>query len=100
MSQFPVLCQEKQIKHLVISPPDGDPAISLEATEIRRDISTTDSAHLIELKGSAQIRTALCGHEVPNRKMVVLHSDTAVYNEGTGEIEANGNVHIRFESVK
>jgi hypothetical protein len=97
MFQFPVVCQENQLKHVLISPPDGGPAISLEGLEISRDISTTASAHAVELKGRAQIRTTLCGHEVPNRKMVVLRADTAIYHEDTGEIEANGNVHVTFE---
>jgi hypothetical protein len=97
MCQFPVLCQDNQTKHLLISPPDGGPARSLEALEIRRD---TSNAHVVELNGMAQIRTALCGHEVLNRKMVVLRADTAVYHEDTGEIEANGNVHVTFEALK
>ena len=98
--QFPVLCQDNQPKHLQLSSPDGGPGISLVATSIRRDISRALYSPTIELSGSVEIRTALCGHEVPARKMMVLRADTATYNEQTGGIEASGKVRVNFEPLQ
>jgi lipopolysaccharide assembly outer membrane protein LptD (OstA) len=98
--QFSVLCQENQQKHLQISSPDGGPGISLAALNIERDISKASYSPAIELKGNVEIRTALCGHEVPARKMMVLRADVATYHEDSGQIEASGNVRVNFEPLR
>ena len=98
--QFSVLCQDNQPKHLQLSSPDGGPGISLVAARMTRDLSRASYTPTIELNGGVEIRTALCGHEVPARKMMVLRADAATYNEQTGEIEANGKVRINFEPLQ
>jgi lipopolysaccharide assembly outer membrane protein LptD (OstA) len=92
--------QENELKHVQIAPPDGGPGFSMQARSVERDVSKAAHNPLVELKGDVEIRTALCGHEVPARKMMVLHADEATYHEDTGEIETRGNVHIKFEPLK
>lgn len=100
LCQFSVLCQDNQPKHLQLSTPDGGPGISLVAASMTRDLSRGSYTPTIELNGGVEIRTALCGHEVPARKMMVLRADSAIYNEETGEIEANGKVRVNFEPLQ
>ena len=95
----PVLCQDGNCKHIQISPPDGGAGISLTASEIVRHRGNGVYSE-VELKGNVEIRTALCGHEVPARRMIVVRADAATYHEGTAEINARGNVRIRFEPIQ
>jgi len=65
-------------------------------------------AALIHLKGNVEIRT--CCVELPpgtkgskkivTRQYMIMHADAADFREDTGEIEAHGNVRVRFENAK
>lgn len=72
------------VKHFQIATPEG-PNIGLSALNIERHADTPD---LIELKGGVEIKT----------KDMILHSDDAIYNQKTGEIEARGIVRIKIAS--
>lgn len=73
-------------KHLMIATPEG-PNIGLTAANIERE---QPAWHLLRLKGNVEIRT----------KDMIVHTDEAVYNEETGEINAPGAVLIKLETQK
>ena len=82
--------------HLTIGSP-GEP-VTLTASNIDRDLSSRASESILRLKGNVEIRTA-CHYTGPEDMRgcdgsVVIHADSAEYNEQTGEVHAHGDVRI------
>jgi hypothetical protein len=57
---------------------------------------------VIHLKGSVEIKTPVCLKAGPSHALycagyIVLHADAADFHEGSGQIEARGNVTVTRE---
>lgn len=83
--------------HFSIPFPDGDTGrVELAASSAQRDLSTTETQSVLQLRGKVEVRMVTCppkGHGCDFRSMV-LHADAVDYNVKTGALDAHGNVHI------
>jgi hypothetical protein len=88
--------QEPQLKHLTASPANFVRPAFLTALSIERGV---EYPSLVRLKGSVEIKTPVCLPVGNNSALVcdgemIIRADAAEFDEGTGEIEAHGHVHI------
>ena len=84
-----------ELKHLPAITPAGGWGV-LSAQDIVR---TAEYPSTVYLKGNVEIKMQVCLPAVKKRSKVcdgytILHADSAVYHEGTGQIEAQGNVSL------
>ena len=87
--------------HFTIHRADGTGWAQIVASSAQRDLSSQQTASLLQLTGNVEVRMVTCGPTgnhgpvVCDAGSMVLHADAVDYNETTGEIvEAHGNVHI------
>lgn len=94
------LCQDSRPHpeqlHMTIGSPGGP--VTLQASGMDRDLSSKATESILRLKGNVEIRTA-CHYTGPADESgchgsVLIHADSAEYNEQTGEIHAHGDVRI------
>lgn len=93
-------CQENKTQperlYMTISAPPH--RFYMSASSIERDLSSTASAAVLQLKGNVEIRVVTClpgegtAHSCPSAMLV--SADEAEYHEKTGEIVPRGNVHV------
>jgi lipopolysaccharide export system protein LptA len=91
-----------QLKHLPIPAANGERPVSVAALEIERGAEYPTTVHL---KGSVEIRMAVCVHTGPGNTQVcdgymVLRAEEADFHEDSGQIDARGNVTVAREREK
>jgi hypothetical protein len=86
---------ERQQKHLVAFVVNGWPnMVSAQSIEKGAEYPT-----VMYLKGNVEVRTPVCPLNAPTPPIacdtyMVLHADSAELHEGTGQIDAHGNVSV------
>ncbi|MGD0777130.1 MAG: hypothetical protein ABSC05_30285 [Candidatus Solibacter sp.] len=88
-----------EMKRLSVPTTTNAKPLSVAAREIEREGLYPSVIHL---KGSVEIRTPVCvkagqGSVLNCDGYIVLRADTADFHEGTGQIEAHGNVTVTRE---
>jgi lipopolysaccharide assembly outer membrane protein LptD (OstA) len=89
-----------QLKHLSVPTRTNVNPISVAAVNIERE---GEYPAIIHLKGSVEIKTPVCLKGGPGAALqcdgyVVLHADQADFHEGSGQIDARGNVTVTREN--
>ena len=91
-------CHENRL-HLTEFLPETNPGrLEVRALSAERDVSDS-GAKILHLRGDVEVRMITCGPDakgvvVCDRGSMVMHADSVDFNEKTGEIQANGNVHV------
>lgn len=72
--------------------------VVLSASTIQRDLTNKSSEPILHLRGNVELKMITCARSpqgaVACDGAMVLHADSVDYNEQTGSIDAQGNVHI------
>jgi hypothetical protein len=89
-----------QLKHLSVPTNTSVNPISVTALAIERE---GEYPAIIHLNGSVEIKTPVClksgqGSALQCDGYVVLHADQADFHEGSGRIDARGNVSVTREN--
>jgi lipopolysaccharide assembly outer membrane protein LptD (OstA) len=85
------------LKHLTVFPKGAVHSVQVEAREIVRG---AEYPSVVQLTGEVRIKSPVCLPIGRNHAAVcdgyytILRADSAEYHEGTGQLEAHGNVSI------